>query len=745
MATGCGDVLSLEDLKTAKLHQLFEAEVITGRQGGVPTGAEIEYATNQVTGQSQKTLPAILRDLGYIPASFDFATGGTLSATDRNKAVLWPLSAGGDGDYYYWEGALPKIIPAGSTPAGSGGVADGAWRPVGDIKLRNDLTSPTGPAFVSDRKVAMNAGGRLSDVIAYVTAEQFGAVGNGSTNDTAAIQAAIDYVYASGGGQVRLAAKVYRAAGLVLKPMVRLTGVDQFSTTIKAPDSWNALAVVSSIDFQLYSTGSGSSLTAQGSYGATVEDLYIHGNYDSFSGTPSKFSGLGLAMAGICTASSVDIGYAPSTGYVHLNFEGSPNSPPSYWPANKGLKAASVNGNISVKWCGNDCAYIENADSVYGEVLFGFPAKGVGTPVASFWDTTRGCCGVNFASATYVEKLHAYAYSGGIGVIFGHGDLNRGYTTYRYGTLVCETLCTALWVRANAKVDGIKADFHNISMNLTLAEFGTTYGNYAPGCLIQSGQFISGVQASRQQSDFGKITFWNFTVSGSQPSVGFMGTHIVLAGENNTVDVDLHRSRFLDPALGGLGLMLAGINNHVRGRITGFLANDSSGASSAAIQIQPGSVTNVDLDVNRCNIGLRWSTSSSVPILTGRINITDNVTTYTAFYEGATLLQRGSLRIDTPGGSNQQSALSAPGSVSVTASGLQTVTVTGLNLPYVPLPGEVKAWTLNDLTTPQTAYAPEKLVQYVQSESSRSTLSFRVQMEVVSGAAAGNRLAVKLN
>jgi hypothetical protein len=58
MSSGCGDVLSLVDLQTAKKHQIFEAEVITGKSGGVATGADIDYATNPVTGQTQKTLPA---------------------------------------------------------------------------------------------------------------------------------------------------------------------------------------------------------------------------------------------------------------------------------------------------------------------------------------------------------------------------------------------------------------------------------------------------------------------------------------------------------------------------------------------------------------------------------------------------------------------------------------------------------------------------------------------------------------
>lgn len=144
----CGDVLSLEDLQTAKKHQIFEAEVTTGLAGGVAGGAAIDYATNQVTGQVQKTMPAIMRDIGFEPASFDFTTGGTLGVGDRNKAVLWSLASGGDGDWYYWEGALPKVIPAASTPASTGGVVAGAWRPVGDITLRGELASAAGASLI---------------------------------------------------------------------------------------------------------------------------------------------------------------------------------------------------------------------------------------------------------------------------------------------------------------------------------------------------------------------------------------------------------------------------------------------------------------------------------------------------------------------------------------------------------------------------------------------------------------------
>lgn len=161
MSSGCGDTLSLEDLQTAKKHQLFEAEVITGLQGGVIGGANIDYATNQVTGQSQKTLPAVLRDAGFTPASFDFTTGGTLSATDRNKVVYDPVSM----TWYSWGGALPKVIPAGTNP-----LLDSNWKPQTDPKLRSELP--------------------------FVTLDSLGVKGNG-TDETAALAAAFSYANAN--------------------------------------------------------------------------------------------------------------------------------------------------------------------------------------------------------------------------------------------------------------------------------------------------------------------------------------------------------------------------------------------------------------------------------------------------------------------------------------------------------------------------------------------------------------------
>ncbi|MDI7502016.1 SGNH/GDSL hydrolase family protein [Cronobacter dublinensis] len=71
-----------------------------------------------------------------------FETGNTLNY--RNDVLLWKSN----GEYYRWDGTLPKVVPAGSTPATTGGIAPGAWRSVGDATLRASLAASGGAGLV---------------------------------------------------------------------------------------------------------------------------------------------------------------------------------------------------------------------------------------------------------------------------------------------------------------------------------------------------------------------------------------------------------------------------------------------------------------------------------------------------------------------------------------------------------------------------------------------------------------------
>lgn len=138
------EVITIQDLETLKKHEIFEAEVITGKTGGLASGTDIPTAANPVTGQVQKTLPKVIEDAN---AAFDaqilnmgftrigtFAAGATL--TNPRQTLLWETSTGGDGQEYGWAGAFPKIVPAASTPLTTGGIAVGAWMSRFDPELR---------------------------------------------------------------------------------------------------------------------------------------------------------------------------------------------------------------------------------------------------------------------------------------------------------------------------------------------------------------------------------------------------------------------------------------------------------------------------------------------------------------------------------------------------------------------------------------------------------------------------------
>lgn len=183
------DVLTVQDLEAAKKHDTFHSEVITGRAGGSVSGSEIDTATNTVTGQVQTTLPKVLRDIGFKPASFTFVTGGTLGVTDADKCIYNPAPAG-DGNWYSWGGNLPHTVAPGADPTAVAGYV-----PRTDVVLRADLAATSGAGLVGTADGSTVAGRLLALKRVSPIEARFagGADPTGVADSTDALQACIDY------------------------------------------------------------------------------------------------------------------------------------------------------------------------------------------------------------------------------------------------------------------------------------------------------------------------------------------------------------------------------------------------------------------------------------------------------------------------------------------------------------------------------------------------------------------------
>ncbi|EPA1858921.1 hypothetical protein ACQ02O_004119 [Enterobacter kobei] len=121
-----------------------------------------------------------------------FTTGATIN--NPNEVLLNTA----DGEYYKWTGSFasgPKVVPANSTPASTGGIAPGAWIGVGDSSLRAALAATGGAGLVGLSVGSVYPAGTVGSAIQYRTPQMYG-IDPSTTN---IIGSGLDAMFAAGG------------------------------------------------------------------------------------------------------------------------------------------------------------------------------------------------------------------------------------------------------------------------------------------------------------------------------------------------------------------------------------------------------------------------------------------------------------------------------------------------------------------------------------------------------------------
>ncbi|WP_283647651.1 hypothetical protein [Hafnia paralvei] len=108
-----------------------------------------------IEGISQLSKEAI-SSFGYITMD-SFEDGNTLTLPNQ------VLRLEATGEYYRWDGAFPKVVPAASTPESTGGIGIGKWLSVGDATLRGALSSKDGYSLVGELQSVADFYGMTGD------------------------------------------------------------------------------------------------------------------------------------------------------------------------------------------------------------------------------------------------------------------------------------------------------------------------------------------------------------------------------------------------------------------------------------------------------------------------------------------------------------------------------------------------------------------------------------------------------
>lgn len=564
-----------------------------------------------------------------------------------------------------------------------------------------------GSALVSHRGENLRA--ILDSVLANITTTK--AVPDGS-DQSAVINAQIEAVHQAGGGYIKFGVGVYRAANILLKPNVVLVGVSKEHTMIKAPDGWTGNAVIMGEGYLTYKTDS-SPEPVPACFNSGVVGMCVHGNKANFSGTPAKDVGCGILLAGAnITLADIKVIYVPSVGMVTLDW-GTNRAKYQEADPDKGWAHIGTISGVRIQFCGNDCWHCEAQDYYLEDVEIVGAGDGFTSDrdTFSFWAPSELVSNFRVWRNIDLGFFHSYGNYQGYGFVAG-GDTSTFFIRIKYDSLIVESCAISAWFKSSSYVQGGKLDVHEISQQKVVAKHGTSY----PPALIIECQ-------NTRASNFGSVEIVQSGGGASGPD--YSGVLAYVGGQFNTIEcLKISRSPTVGDAKRGTGLLLEGNENRIMGGVLkGFFGTDSRGTPSSAIVASSGT-HEVNISIGYANVGIRLVGGH----IMGAVKNMGTLTTWQIGMESETTYIKSQLKLYSGSGSNHGVVRGSAGAINTGTTGVQTVKITGLSLPYVPAAAEVTPHILIDAYAGSSNPPRVDSITYIAGLSSVNELTFYVRL-----------------
>lgn len=208
-------------VKSTVSNFLTDTGVVLATQLKDTDGADLIQSSNGNTVQEELNNNLLnnreqwrrsLAEAGLTLVDGSFEEGATLN---NNTDAVWYIAGG---QCYTWDGVLPKVVLAGSTPETTGGIAADAWVRVDQNTLRSQLASNSGFDLLKYKRAGVNGSVLNTLSTRYLhtldAVADFGADPTGGADSYAALQAwadacvSIPWVKAVIEGQFKVSAPV---------------------------------------------------------------------------------------------------------------------------------------------------------------------------------------------------------------------------------------------------------------------------------------------------------------------------------------------------------------------------------------------------------------------------------------------------------------------------------------------------------------------------------------------------------